>query len=53
MDTDQLLSKRNKEINDLLYKLQEKEIVIKERDIRILQLEQQLIELQIEKLNKG
>ena len=52
MTTDQLLEKRNTEINNLLNQLQEQVIIIKERDIKILQLEQQIIDLTIQNLKR-
>ena len=51
MTADQLIESRNKEINELFVIIQQKEITIKERDIRILQLEQQVIDLTIKTIN--
>ena len=51
MDTDEYITKLHNQINALNADLIRKDMVIKQRDITILQLEQQVISLNIDKLN--
>jgi hypothetical protein len=50
-NTDEYIQKLHNQINALNADLIRKDIVIKQRDITILQLEQQVITLNIDKLN--
>lgn len=51
MDADEYITKLHNQINALNADLIRKDMVIKQRDITILQLEQQVISLNIDKLN--
>lgn len=51
MTTDEYITKLHNQINALNADLIRKDMVIKQRDITILQLEQQVISLNIDKLN--